>query len=59
MLGMDAARRSYWRSYGGTPGLTYLLTDFSAALRRAGVSPELLHRVFVSNPAATFAFSRP
>jgi predicted metal-dependent phosphotriesterase family hydrolase len=59
MLGMDAARRSYWRSYGGTPGLTYLLTDFSAELRRAGVSADALHRVFVSNPAATFAFARP
>jgi predicted metal-dependent phosphotriesterase family hydrolase len=59
MLGMDAARRSYWRSYGGTPGLTYLLTDFSAELRRAGVSADALHRVFVSNPTATFAFARP
>lgn len=58
MLGMDAARRAYWRCYGGAPGLTYLLTEFSDALRRAGVSAETLHRVFVSNPAATFAFAR-
>src|SRR5690606_17487509 len=28
MLGMDAARRHYWRQYGGGPGLTYLLDCF-------------------------------
>ncbi len=58
MLGMDAARRSYWRSYGGGPGLTFLLTEFSTRLRAAGVTTEALHRIFVSNPAATFSFSR-
>lgn len=57
MLGMDAARRTYWRHYGGAPGLTFLLTDFSATLRAAGVSAEVLHRIFVTTPAATFAFA--
>ncbi len=56
MLGMDAARRAYWSSYGGAPGLGYLLTDFSARLRAAGVSDDALRRIFVSTPAATFAF---
>jgi phosphotriesterase-related protein len=56
MLGMDAARRSYWHSYGGAPGLSFLLTTFSAELRAAGVSTETLHRVFVSTPAQTFSF---
>lgn len=59
MLGMDAARRGYWRSYGGNPGLTFLLTEFSVALRDAGAGEEMLHRVFVSNPAVTFAFAQP
>ncbi len=59
MLGMDAARRSYWRSYGGGPGLAFLLTDFSQTLRAAGVTPEMLHRIFVSTPAATFSFAPP
>jgi len=59
MLGMDAARRSYWRSYGGGPGLSFLLTDFSAQLRAAEVSPSLLEKIFVSTPAATFAFKSP
>jgi predicted metal-dependent phosphotriesterase family hydrolase len=57
MLGMDAARRGYWRSYGGGPGLSYLLTDFSAQLRAAGVSTDLLEKIFVSTPASTFTFS--
>jgi hypothetical protein len=44
MLGMDAARRGYWRSYGGGPGLSYLLTDFSAQLRAEGVSTGLARK---------------
>jgi predicted metal-dependent phosphotriesterase family hydrolase len=59
MLGLDAARRSYWRSYGGTPGLSFLLKEFSAQLREAGLSPEQIARIFISTPASTFAFSPP
>ena len=59
MLGMDAARRGYWRHYGGTPGLTYLLTDFTAQLRAAGMTAEDWRRIFVSTPAATFSFATP
>ncbi len=59
MLGMDAARPAYWRSHGGSPGLTFLLTEFSATLRASGVSAEALQRIFVSTPAATFAFATP
>jgi phosphotriesterase-related protein len=56
MLGLDAARRSYWREYGGAPGLDFLLTDFSAQLSAAGVTAALLDRVFFATPATTFAF---
>lgn len=59
MLGMDAARRSYWKSHGGAPGLSYLLTDFTAQLRANSVTDEMLHRIFVTTPAATFSFSPP
>ncbi len=59
MLGMDAARRGYWRSYGGRPGLTFLLGDFAASLRAAGLDDSCLHRVFVSTPATTYAFASP
>ena len=57
MLGMDAARQGYWRAYGGAPGLDFLLTDFTAELRAAGLSDDAWHRMFVSTPAATFAFA--
>jgi phosphotriesterase-related protein len=57
VLGMDAARRSYWKSYGGSPGLTFLLTTFAAQLRAAGLSEELLTNIFVHNPARAYSFS--
>lgn len=57
MLGMDAARWSYWRSHGGGPGMSFLLTEFARQMREAGVCEERLRRVFVSTPAATFAFA--
>ncbi|MES2570874.1 MAG: aryldialkylphosphatase [Verrucomicrobiota bacterium] len=60
MLGMDAARSSYWQSYGGAPGLAYLLTRFSDQLRARGVTEEMLRAIFVETPAATFSFvARP
>lgn len=57
MLGMDAARRRYWRSYGGGPGLDFLLREFAAELRSAGVTPEQLRQIFEGTPAETFAFA--
>lgn len=56
LLGMDAARRSYWRSYGGAPGMAYLLTDFAPQLRSAGLSESDVHCIFVSNPARAYCF---
>lgn len=57
MLGMDAARRGYWSVYGGTPGMGFLLTTFSSSLRAAGLTDHELERVFVTTPAATYAFA--
>lgn len=54
MLGMDAARRGYWKSYGGAPGLSFLLTDFAKHL-----TPEMKQQLFVNNPARVFAFAPP
>ena len=36
MLGLDAARQGYWSAYGGTPGMAYLLGDFSQRMDAAG-----------------------
>ncbi len=57
MLGMDAARRSYWKNYGGEPGLSYLLTDFRGQLLQAGLDEKLWRRIMVENPAEAFAFA--
>jgi phosphotriesterase-related protein len=57
MLGMDAARSSYWQSYGGAPGLTYLLTDFTQQMKSRGISDEQLRKIFVTTPASTYSFA--
>jgi phosphotriesterase-related protein len=58
MLGTDAARPSYWRAYGGGPGLDYLLRGFRDGALRLGVTDAELDRVLVRNPAMAFAFAR-
>jgi phosphotriesterase-related protein len=58
MLGMDAARRSYWKSYGGAPGLSFLLTDFRRQMQEVGISNIFTERIFVHNPAQAYAFSK-
>ena len=57
MLGMDAARQGYYRAFGGSPGLPYLLTTFSDQLEARGLGSEIRHRFFVENPARAFAFA--
>jgi len=56
MVGMDAARRRYWRSYGGEPGLAWLMRDLPVMLRDAGLDNAAIHRIYVDNPAAAFSF---
>jgi predicted metal-dependent phosphotriesterase family hydrolase len=57
MLGMDAARQGYYRAYGGSPGLTFLLGQFSGAMDARGLNGSIRHRFFVDNPARAFAFA--
>lgn len=56
MLGMDMARRQYWKAYGGAPGLTYLLSQFSDTLREAGLSHEHWEQIFVHTPQRAYSF---
>ncbi len=56
VLGMDAARRKYWKAYGGTPGLAFLLREFVPRLREAGLTDADIEKIFVSNPASCYAF---
>jgi predicted metal-dependent phosphotriesterase family hydrolase len=62
VLGMDAARRRYYRVFDGAPGLTWLLDGFSRAMEEAGLDERVRRRLFVDNPARFLAFvptSRP
>ena len=54
--GMDAARSTYWQSYGGSPGLTYLLTTFRNELNRRGLG-DYWNRLMIENPAALYSFN--
>jgi phosphotriesterase-related protein len=57
MLGMDAARQGYYRAFGGSPGLPYLLREFSVLLDERGLDEAIRRRLFVDNPARAFAFA--
>lgn len=56
MLGMDAARPTYWKSYGGQPGLSFLLNEFTTQLRERGLTEAQWQKTFVSSPAETYSF---
>jgi phosphotriesterase-related protein len=53
--GMDAARHTYWKSYGGQPGLTYLLTDFVTELHKRDLA-DFQKKIFIENPKRLFTF---
>jgi len=57
MLGMDAARQGYWTTYGGEPGMTFLLGEFAAAMRERGIGDDAQAALFVRNPARAYAFA--
>jgi phosphotriesterase-related protein len=57
LLGLDLGRRDYFRSYGGGPGLRYLMTAFVPRLRLR-LGDEVVHRILVANPARAFAIHR-
>ena len=56
MLGTDGARRTLWKSLGGTPGLAALYTEWGNKLRALGVTQENLNTIFISNPARALSF---
>ncbi len=59
VLGMDAARQSYYRAYGGSPGLVWLLEGFSRAMTERGLGATTWQALFVDNPSRAFAFAPP
>ncbi|WP_239014615.1 lysine-2,3-aminomutase-like protein [Archangium violaceum] len=58
LLGGDISRQGYWRSYGGEPGLDFLVGDFRSALSKAGLPQETLDSIYVHNPRAFLTWGR-
>jgi len=58
LVGMDAAKHKYWRSFGGSPGLQFLVSELPELLKNAGVSEELIRGLLVNNPSVAYSFER-
>jgi len=56
-LGMDMAKNAYWKSYGGGPGLNYLIETIPKFLISKGLE-EHYKKVFFDNPKKLYAFSK-
>jgi 5-phospho-D-xylono-1,4-lactonase len=56
VLGMDMARNTYWKSYGGKPGLTFLLTTFKNDLEKMGLM-KFYDQLFLNNPQRLYSFT--
>ncbi|MFT3701781.1 MAG: hypothetical protein QM802_05400 [Agriterribacter sp.] len=54
-MGMDAAKSSYWLSYGGKPGLNFFLTTFKTDLQQMGLG-EFYNNIFFKNPQQLYSF---
>lgn len=57
VLGMDMARNTYWKSYGGKPGLTWLVTEFKTMLEARGLG-DYFNNLFYTNPRQLYSFTR-
>jgi predicted metal-dependent phosphotriesterase family hydrolase len=57
VLGMDMAKNTYWKSYGGLPGLSYLLTEFRDKLKAKKLD-NYFETLFFTNPQKLYAFDQ-
>jgi predicted metal-dependent phosphotriesterase family hydrolase len=57
VVGMDMAKNTYWSSYGGKPGLKYLLTEFDEQLTNRNLKP-YWDNLFLKNPQKLYAFEK-
>ncbi|MBM7621207.1 phosphotriesterase-related protein [Bacillus tianshenii] len=55
LLGTDFALRSYWKAYGGGPGMASLLESFIPRLIRHGIAEELVMGIMTKNPQNAFS----
>ncbi|MCM4170509.1 aryldialkylphosphatase [Arenibacter sp. TNZ] len=56
-LGMDMAKNAYWKSYGGGPGLNYLIETIPTFLKSKGLEVHY-KKLFFDNPKRLYAFSK-
>lgn len=56
LLSDDNGRKSYFKSYGGGPGLDYILTGFVPMMKQTGIKQEDIDALLVDNPKACLAF---
>ena len=54
-LGMDMAKNAYWKSYGGEPGLTFLIDILPEFLKSKGLEAHFQH-LFFDNPQKLYMF---
>jgi predicted metal-dependent phosphotriesterase family hydrolase len=57
VLGGDIARRSYFTSWGGGPGFTYILWRFVPWMWKTGIGRESTDAMLKDNPARIFAWT--
>lgn len=57
VLGMDMARNTYWKAYGGKPGLSFLLTTFKNDLEKMGLT-QYYEQMFFYNPQQLYSFNK-
>ena len=50
----DLARKSYWKCYGGNPGLTYLISGLNSKLIEVGISKKEIDQIWMNNPRSLF-----
>jgi len=59
LLAMDMGPRTMWKSYGGGPGMDYLVRAFLPKLLQAGLDERAVAQLTTANPAAALAFALP
>lgn len=57
VMGMDMAKNTYWKSYGGKPGLNFLIENIPVFLREKGLE-EHYQNIFFDNPKELYSFFR-
>lgn len=57
LLGGDISRQGYWKSYGGEPGLDFVVGGFRSALVTAGLTNDIIDQIYIQNPRSFLAWA--